>query len=49
MKDHLDHQDHQAFGEIQEALEILENQDHMVCQEAWGTWVCQVLKEKEEL
>lgn len=28
---------------------MLENQDYVVYQEAWGTWACQVLKEKGEL
>lgn len=49
MKGHLDHRDHQDPEEIQVALGILENQGHLACQEAWGTWGCQVLKERREL
>lgn len=32
-----------APEEIQVALGILENQGHVACQEAWGTWECQVM------
>lgn len=47
--DHLVLRDHQAPEEIQEALGILGNQDHVEIQEAWGSWECQVLRERREL
>lgn len=46
MKGPLDHQDHQVPKEIWESLGVLGSQGHVVSQEPWGTWACQVLKEK---
>lgn len=48
-RDCLGYQALQALEEIQGAVEILEDQDHKACQEAWGTWGCQVLKGEKEL
>lgn len=45
----LDLQAHQAPVEILGALEILEKQDPVVCQEAWAPWGCQGPKERREL
>lgn len=39
----------QALEEIRGAQEILEDQDHTACQEAWGAWGCQALKGEKEL
>lgn len=32
-----------ALEEIWDTVEIPEDQDQAACQEAWGTWVCQVM------
>lgn len=39
----------QALEEIRGAEEILEDQDHTACQEAWEAWGCQALKGEKEL
>lgn len=47
-RDCLGYQALQALEEIPGTVGILEDRDHVACQEAWATWECQALKGEKE-